>query len=71
MSKEPSKNLLDVFTKMKSGLTESLLVEFLSLTKSSENVKNIVSVNHAIVAREPGVSKPLTDVGTSFQKGNF
>jgi hypothetical protein len=66
LSKEASKPLLDVFTKLKSGLTESLLLEFISLSKPTSNVSTIVSVSHVIAVREPGTSKSLNDVGSAI-----
>lgn len=74
LTKDSSKPLLGMFAKLKTeGLNSSLLREFVSLTKpyATEKVSQIVSVNHVIAQREPGLFKSLNEVGTNFQKGNF
>jgi len=74
LSKDSSKPLLDIFARLKSeSVSETLLRDFVNLTKAcaTEKVSCIVSVNHVIAAREIGITKSLSDVGSSFQKGNF
>lgn len=58
LTKDSSKPLLAMFAKLKTeGLNESLLREFVSLTKpcATEKVSQIVSVNHVIASRELGL----------------